>query len=462
MDENQSGSPGSERWTEEEYAGSARAAGAGGDMSLQIVGFLWSCWVKKWMVFGILAAGILLSVLYALSLPNMYTSTTTLMPPDNSSSNSNLMGLLTAAGSVASVGSAVGLKTPGAVFAGILESRTVQDGLIARLDLARYFKTQNMELARQQLAASTRIDDSVKTGIITIGVTSRDPVMAAKIAQGYVVELNGVVTNNSTSAAHRERVFLEGRLKEIERDLDDSSKVLSSFSAQHKTIDIVSQGRAMVESGLRLEDQMVIARSELAALEQTYSGDNVRVRAAHARIAELQRQMDKQMGSSGVPAPAARDSGYPSVSQLPALGVTYADLERKVRVDQELWEALTRQYESARVQEEKEIPTVRVLDVANVPLQKSAPARTSIVELGAFLSFVAAIVAVFTSSAWEELDDRNPWKQLVAQIRGSIFDALPWLWKIPGMSWGRARYIGSTQQDRSASISSESESAHGR
>ncbi|MGB7264694.1 MAG: Wzz/FepE/Etk N-terminal domain-containing protein, partial [Terracidiphilus sp.] len=53
-------------------------------LSVKIAGFLRACWVRRRMVFGILAAGFLLSLLYALSLPNVYTSTTTLMPSDNS------------------------------------------------------------------------------------------------------------------------------------------------------------------------------------------------------------------------------------------------------------------------------------------------------------------------------------------------------------------------------------------
>jgi uncharacterized protein involved in exopolysaccharide biosynthesis len=129
----------------------------------------------------------------------------------------------------------------------------------------------------------------------------------------------------------------------------------------------------MVESGIRLQEQMAAARAELAALRQSYSEDNVRIRAANARIAELQRQIDKAIGSPEEPKLDTGNSAYPSVSELPAIGLTYTDLARRVRVEEALWETLTRQYEAARVQEEKEIPVVRVLDAANVPQHKSSP-----------------------------------------------------------------------------------------
>jgi uncharacterized protein involved in exopolysaccharide biosynthesis len=228
--------------------------------------------------------------------------------------------------------------------------------------------------------------------------------------------------------------------------LDDSARVLSQFSAKNRTIDIPSQGKAMVESGLKLQDQMIAAYTELAGLRQIYSEDNVRVRAAHARIAELQRQMDKAMGSSEDPGLDASHTSYPSISELPALGLTYYDLDRKMRVEELLWETLTKQYESAKVQEAKEIPTVRVLDAANVPQRKSSAARRSIMLLGTMLSLFVACISVFVMNTWEEMDPQDERKMLVTEIVNSTQNFLVWFWSLPGMSWVYRRFKGSTPQ----------------
>ena len=202
-------------------------------------------------VFGILATGILLSVLYALSLPIIYTSTTTLMPPDSTSSSSNLMSLLSSASpAAATVGDSLLGKTPGAVFVGILGSRTVQESLVTRFDLIHYYKTKFVEDACKRLTADTHIVEDPKNGIIRINVDANNPMLASNIAQGYVEELHRVVNNNSTSAARRERIFLEERLKEIKQDLDDSGKALSQFSTKNRTIAMPSQAMAMVDAGL--------------------------------------------------------------------------------------------------------------------------------------------------------------------------------------------------------------------
>jgi uncharacterized protein involved in exopolysaccharide biosynthesis len=450
MENPQNANPGSELWIQADDPQSAGDEEADEALSSRIARFLRLCWVRRRMFSGIFTVGVLFSLLYAIFLPNMYTSTTTLMPPDSTSSNSGLMSLLAStAGSATSVGSAaLGIKSPGAIFVGILGSRTVQESLVKQFDLVHHYKKRLSEDACKELASDTVIKEDLKSGIITISVKADNPVFASHIAQGYVQELDSIVTNDSTSKARRERIFLEGRLKEIKKDLDDSSKALSRFSAKSRTIDIPSQGRAMVESGLKLQGELATARSDLAGLRQAYSEDNVRVRTASARVQELQRQVNMITGQSpkGGFKVSTSDSDYPSVGELPILGLTYADLDRRVRVEESLWEALTKQYEAAKVEEAREIPTVRVLDVANVPQRKSSPIRSRIVILGTLLSFVVAFVVVRETTAWEELDAQDERKKLVTAMIGAALNSDLWFWRMPGMNWIHTLLTGAQQR----------------
>jgi capsule polysaccharide export protein KpsE/RkpR len=368
----------------------------------------------------------------------MYTSTTTLMPPDSASTNSSYLSLMSSSGAAAAAGSALlGVKTPGSTFIGIMKSRTVEEKLVNRFGLISQYKSKLIEDASKQLAANTQMEEDSKSGIITISVEDRNPVLASKIAQGYVEELDRVVALDSTSSARRERIFLEGRLKEIKQDLDDSSEALSQFSTKSRTIDMPSQASAMMGTGLKLQEELATARSDLAGMRQTYSEDNVRVRTASAQVDELQRQMDKITGLSqkGDSRIDTRESDYPSLEALPALGLTYADMNRKVLVEDALWEALTKQYEAAKVQEAKEIPTVRVLDAANVPQRKSYPVRRDIVFLGAVLSLFAACILVLILSYWEEMDAQDERKQLMREIVITTANSLAWIQRLPGMRW---------------------------
>jgi uncharacterized protein involved in exopolysaccharide biosynthesis len=437
MDDSKITTPALEFSDRMEDVGPAGDEEIGETLSSRIADFLRACWLKRWMIFGITGAGILVGVLYAFSLPNVYTSTTTLMPPDGASPYTNILGMLSPGSSVSDVATeALGLETPGDLFMSILESRNVQDGVINSLDLTRYYKTSRMEDARKALAGDAKITSDEKSGVITISVTANNPVLAAKIAQAYVEELDRVVTENTTSSARRERIFLEERVKDVKQQLDESAKQLSQFSTKSGALDISTQTKSMIEEGTRLEAELVDGRSQLAALLQTYSEDNSRVRALEAHNAELQRELDKMggMAQGSVANADTSQSPHLTADELPALGLTYYDLERKMRVDEALWEALTRQYEAAKVEEAAEIPTVHVLDVANIPDRKSGPSRRLIIELAALVSLAVASVVVLLGVIWEGMDPGEETKRLIADVAGAVMDSRRWFWRLPGMS----------------------------
>jgi capsule polysaccharide export protein KpsE/RkpR len=247
-----------------------------------------------------------------------------------------------------------------------------------------------------------------------------DAQLAADLANGYVEELNRVVTEDSSSSARRERIFLEERLKGVTKELNESSQALSQFSTKSKTIDIASQAKSMVDEGLKLESELIVARSNLAALRQSYSPDNARVKAAQAQIDELQREVNTMGGLPGEKGSNGGDSLYPTAAALPTLGLTYSNLERTVKEDEALWETLTKEYEMAKVQEAKEIPKIRVLDLARVPPRKSAPTRWLIMVIGTLLSFCFACAMVPLSEAWRRMDGEAEPKKLLLDMAASV------------------------------------------
>jgi capsule polysaccharide export protein KpsE/RkpR len=380
-------------------------------------------------IFGGLAAG----ALVALLIPARYQSTTRLMPPDSQANAS--MGMLAALtaksgngmGTVA--GELLGIRGSGALFTGILGSRTVEDRLIARFQLHKVYGIRLEQDTRAKLAENTEISEDRKSGIITISVTDRDPKLAAGIAQAYVEELNQLVAELSTSAAHRERVFLEERLGSVKLDLDDASQKFSQFESTNKTIDIKEQARAMVQGAAAIEGELIATESELKGLEEIYTVNNVRVRSVKARIAELRRQLDKMGGATATgnrESPAISDAAYPTIRRLPLLGVTYADLYRRMQIQETVYETLTQQFELAKVQEAKEIPSVKVLDAASLPERKSFPPRTLIALLGAFVVSGAAGMSIVARASWEEADSKDPGKVFAREVLQTMEADMPW------------------------------------
>jgi capsule polysaccharide export protein KpsE/RkpR len=285
------------------------------------------------------------------------------------------------------------------------------------------------ENARKRLAENTSISEDRKSGIITVTVTDRSPQRAAGMAGAYVEELDRLVAELTTSAAHRERVFIEERLKAVKQDLDAAAKEFSQFASKNAAIDIKEQGKAMVEAAATLQGHLIAAQSELKGLEQIFTDNNVRVRAVKARVGELQRQLEKLGGKETNASTGASQEAeplYPSIRKLPLLGVTYADLYRRTKIQEVVYETLTQQYELAKVQEAKEIPTVKVLDAANVPEKKSFPPRPLIMFLGTFLSLAFGVVWVLGSTRWAEADPQDPRKVFAQEVLTTLKAQKPW------------------------------------
>lgn len=320
-------------------------------------------------------------------------------------------------GSLANMaGDLLGLKTSGALFMDMIEGPTVQDKLIKDFDLRKVYGDRYWEDARKDLANRTQLKEDRKSGVITIAVTDHDRKRAQQLTQAYIDELNRMVAQVSTSSARRERMFIEQRLQTAKQDLDSAAKEFSEFASKHGTFDVPSQTKAMVEAEAALQGQLVAAQSELEGLKQIYTDNNIRVRTVAARIAGIKRQIENMSGNKSDPASEESQivGDFPSIRRLPLVGVRWANLYRGSRIQETVYELLTQEYEFAKIQEAKEIPTVNVLDPALLPEKTSFPPRIIITVLGTMLSLVFGAAFVIGSATWKQ--NESPEKELATEI----------------------------------------------
>lgn len=388
-------------------------------------------WNHRRLIFRGAVCAAVASALIALLIPVRFQSSTRLMPPDSLSSSG--LGMVAAmagragADGISGIASdLLGVKSSGALFVGILGSETVQDALIDEFHLKTVYHDSKIEDARKDLAAHTDVSEDRKSGIITISVTDHDPKRAAAMARSYVDELDRLVAQVSTSSARRERVFLEGRLQDVKTDLDVAARNFSDFASKNTAIDIPEQGKAMVEAAASLQGELIAAQSELSGLRAIYSDQNVRVRSVEARVEELNKKLN-ELGGAQVGNGKDDNSLYPSIRKLPLLGVTYADLYRQTKIQETVYELLTQQYELAKVEEAKEIPTVKVLDAAMVPTKKTFPPRSVIVILGMMFGTAVGMTWVLAKRQWDAAEASDPRKAFAMEVYTTMRMAVPGL-----------------------------------
>jgi capsule polysaccharide export protein KpsE/RkpR len=366
---------------------------------------------------------LILSIVIALLIPKQYESITRIMPPEQQSGGVAVLAALAgraAPGGLSSLASSLlGVRGNGSLFIDLLQSKTIGGHLVDRFELQRLYKNHYREDALKRLAHRTVIKDDKKSGVISIAVTDVDRRRARDMAQAYLDELNTFLAKVSTSSAHRERVFIEQRLVTVKKELDQAQQELSEFSSANTTIDVKEQTRAMVDAGARLQAQIIVGQSELDSLQQIYGEENVRIRAGRARVAVLQHELEKMSGSSmptDVDTKQSNMAMYPSLRQLPRLSVRWADLYRRVKIQETVFDLLSQEYEMTRIQEVKELPTVSVIDAPSWPEKKSYPPRRWLVLGITGIALFATAFGLLVRRGWRELPPEDARKTLGSQV----------------------------------------------
>lgn len=396
-------------------------------------------WLSRMLLLRVTGIAFGVSVAVAFLIPKMYVAQARIMPPEMSGANSAFLEALAgrAFGSDALGGlalSLVGSRNSGALFVDLLQSASVSDQLIDRFQLQSVYRKRYRVDAAKVLARRTSITQDKRSGVLTVSVRDTDPVRARDMAQAYLDALNLLVNRTSRSSAHQERVFIEKRLLEVKDNLSRAQEALSEFSSSHAAIDLKEQARATVESEGKVEGELIAAQSELDSLEQVYGNANVRVRAAEARIDSLRRELEK-MGGSSAPLPPAASSqmdsaaSYLPLRQVPRLAVPYENLYREVQVQETVYDLLTQQYEIARIQEDKDIPAVNIIDAPGIPEKKSFPPRAL---LSLAFTLAVALLASFVLLArhyWLLLDSDDPRRRFAREVMEALHSLRGTAWR---------------------------------
>lgn len=164
----------------------------------------------KRVVLGLPLAAAIVAVIISLLLPNIYTATTRIMPPQADQSSVALGALTNIAGGGggAVIGQALGLKNPSELYVGILRGHTIADRIIERFDLRKRYDTATLVETRNELSDVTAIR-SGRDGLIVIEVEDEDPKRASEMANAYVEELEKLSQGLALTDASQRRLFFD-------------------------------------------------------------------------------------------------------------------------------------------------------------------------------------------------------------------------------------------------------------
>jgi uncharacterized protein involved in exopolysaccharide biosynthesis len=308
------------------------------------------------------------------------------------------------------------------IYVSMLKGRAVADAIIDKFDLMDVSQQNSKSQVYQDLKKHLTILTAKKNGIVQVIVESKDPELAAKMANAYVEETKKFSEKKYLSSrAATMRLLLENRLQVLKGDLEQTDQKLRTFQEKHKVFRIDDQSKTTAETITGLKGEWASNGMELQGAdlkyEQTMQGNRLR-----DGVVSLKNQRREPEQS------AARNAGKKvpgDIAVVPAavseMGLQYSKLWRDFRIQETLHEFLSLKYEEAKIEEANGSPVVQILDVASVPDKKSRPIRSLIVLLATFGAGCFVILAAFIREyiAFMPQNDCETWQQIKRQFRFS-------------------------------------------
>ena len=390
---------------------------------------LFILWRKRRFVAKNVVIVAVASVIIALLLPKWYSSEATIL-----SSGAGRFNILSSISPIPI--SDFGLSSISEdinTFIAILNSRSVKEYMVKKFDLVNRYDEKDLEFAMVAFEDKMELEVT-EEGTLKISVIDKKPEIAKAMVVELLTKLDSVNQQLGMDKGRFNREFLEQRLNETKTDLAIAEIRLKDFQEKTGIIDIVSQISAQYEAYGQiyiqemqaygqLYNQEMIAYTELYSLKAqteiqlnvskaTLNPNNPAVKRYEIMLNEQEKQLDLITSSLDkqlldIILGFEKIEGKNLINELehlptminfdnfPVLGMENARLIRELTIQNTLLELLLPQYETARLEESKNIPTLQVIDEPKVAINKTKPIRSLIVIASVIMAFLLSIVYIY-------------------------------------------------------------------
>lgn len=361
------------------------------------------------------------AVIVSLLLPNKYTAQASFISPKKKGGLfGDIAGFSSTISNISKVlGGRLGTVTEDAYnYLVILQSRTAALKVIDKFNLREVYEIDSDKPIEDVL---DELDNNVKfnvedEGNIVISVTDRSPKRASEMANYYVEILNEMSINLAIKEAKNNREFIEKRFFEIQdtiRFLEDS---LKKFSRNYNVLELQEQVKGAITLAAQLKAEVELAKIERDLLKNNLGESHPLVIQSELKLKELNKRLSSMKFGEESNLKSSINFFIP-FEKIPETGILYLRLMRDYEIQNKLLEFIYPIYEQAKIEEQKNIPVVLVVDQAIPPEKKSSPKRTLIVVASFLLSFFFSVAYILVRNSFDELKkDEHHYQKIKAGI----------------------------------------------
>jgi len=356
---------------------------------------------KKFILFIFIFSAALSTLIAFLIKPEYKAKAVVMTPPESSSPLSGLSGLI-GGKSTANIGAKLfGVSSTDIdILLGILNSRASMIKASEKFNLFEYYeiKDKNYDKLLKKFSKDVSFEPN-QYDFIEISVINEDPKLAADIANFFVEILDSINIKLNSEAARNNRIFIEKRYLKNLQDLKEAEEKMYEFQKKNKIFAVPEQLQIAVKIAGEIESQLIIKEIELDIARETYGLNSPQYTSIEKQTKLLRQRVQDLKNKQNIS--DVSNVLFP-FSKMPQVLIEYYRLYREIEIQNKIMEILLPMYEQAKVEEQKSIPTVIVLDKAVPPQLKYKPKRTFIVAgvsiLFLFISlFIAFILEHFIS-----------------------------------------------------------------
>jgi uncharacterized protein involved in exopolysaccharide biosynthesis len=308
--------------------------------------------------------------------PISYKAPVTILPPAEQD-NMGGLGSLLSGGDFSALLPSSFTQGNSQLFLEILKSRSAAEYVVKKHDLTNYYGTENVYEACIKLQNDLDLDLS-KEGIITLSVnistnylplifSNKDSVrnFAALVSNSYVEALDIINREKISFKAKRAREYIENQLLLTKAQLDSAEHRLMEFQKNNKAISLPDQLKSAIEGSAQIKSEIIKTEIEIGLLEPNLKENNKTLVALRKKLSELKQEYDKyEVGT---------EDYLIAFQSVPELGMELAQLLREVKIQSEVYLLLQQQYYREKIQENRDLPTIEILDEAIPPLKATSP-----------------------------------------------------------------------------------------
>ena len=349
---------------------------------------------KKLIIYMTFGAAVV-SAIIVLLLSDVFMSEARIMPP--SQGNAAAAQLLNQFTGGLSLSSILGGGTSD-LYAGMLQSRSVLDGVISKFDLMKLYEEDNLIDTREELKDNIKVDTDPKSGIVTVSVYDKDPKRAANMANAFIDELKKLSSGLAISDAAQRRLYYEEQLKATKLNLTKAEEALKAFGEKTGVLQVEEQGKAVFEGIAALRAQIAAKEVEIKVMKSYSTPNNPDLQKLEDALRALRAEANKLEAKGG--------SGFDplmSAGRMPAAAMEGLRLMRDVKFNEKLFEMLMALYETAKLDEAKTASIIQVVDTAIPSDKKAKPKRALLVLLAMSAGFFMSVFTVLILETKEKI-----------------------------------------------------------